>query len=131
MSLDRFSIKQLTTFLLLSLGAVVILLSIVSMVQMRDTALESQTRSLARIIVSDLGGFTKQTSGFRAAANEVIHNPTDNIAIRKLAKLLDEQFHQRYVTSGIVDLRKIRIYDLDFNLVLAAFVIAVDILDTF
>ncbi|MGD8558659.1 MAG: methyl-accepting chemotaxis protein [Gammaproteobacteria bacterium] len=131
MSLDRFSIKQLTTFLLLSLGAVVILLSIVSMVQMRDTALESQTRSLARIIevtvresmkelnelVSDLGGFTKQTSGFRAAANEVIHNPTDSIANRKLANLLDEQFHQRYVTSGIVDLRKIRIYDLDFNLV--------------
>ena len=131
MSLDRFSIKQLTTFLLVSLGAVVILLSVVSMVQMRDTALESQTHSLARIIevtvreymtelddiVSDLGLFTKQTTGFRAAASQLIGDPTNKDLGVQVSKLLDEQYHQRYVTSNIVDLRKIRIYNLDFHLV--------------
>jgi methyl-accepting chemotaxis protein len=131
MSLDRFSIKQLTTFLLLSLGAVVILLSVVSMHQMSDTALESQTRSLARIIevtvresvtelndiVADLGVFTKQTEGFRAAASKAIDNPQNSNLAARLSKILDEQYHQRYVTSDVIDLRKIRIYDLDFNLV--------------
>ncbi|MGD8568768.1 MAG: HAMP domain-containing methyl-accepting chemotaxis protein [Gammaproteobacteria bacterium] len=131
MSLDRFSIKQLTTFLLLSLGAVVILLSVFSMHQMSDTALESQTRSLARIIevtvresiaelddiVADLGVFTKQTEGFRAAASQAVENPNNSNLTAKLGKILDEQYHQRYVTSDVIDLRKIRIYDLDFNLV--------------
>jgi len=131
MNFNKLSIKQLITFLLLSLGAVVVVLSIMAMMQLRDTALESQARSLSRIIevsvrksmeeldsiTNDLGVYTKKTEGFRAAASQLIKNPTDRELVDQVAKLLDEQYHQRYVTSSIVDLRKIRLYNLNFQLV--------------
>ncbi|WP_455200602.1 methyl-accepting chemotaxis protein [Kaarinaea lacus] len=131
MNFNKFSIKQLTTFLLLSLGAVVVVLSVMAMMQLRDAALESQARSLSQIIevsvrksmeeldsiANDLGVYTQKTKGFRAAASQLIKEPKDRELVAQVAKLLDEQYHQRYVTSSIVDLRKIRLYNLDFQLV--------------
>ena len=131
MSLNKLSIKQLITFLLLSLGAVVVLLSVLSAMQIRDAALESQAGSLSRIIevsvrksmeeldaiMNDLGVFTKKTKGFRETTNQLINNSTNRELAESVANLLDEQYHQRYVTSSIVNLRKIRIYNMDFQLV--------------
>ncbi|WP_455208173.1 methyl-accepting chemotaxis protein [Kaarinaea lacus] len=130
MNFNKLSIKQLITFLLLSLGAVVILLSVTATLQMRDTALASQARSLSRIIevsvrksmeeldavMNDLGVYTEKTKNFRSVTNQLIENSTDRGLAIEAAKLLDEQFHQRYVTSSIVDLRKIRIYNMNFQL---------------
>ena len=130
MNFNKYSIKQLITFLLLALGAVVIALSVVATQQLRDTALESQARSLSRIIevsiresmekldslMNDLGVYTKKTKNFRSVADQLVKNPLDRELASELSKLLDEQYHQRYVTSSIVDLRKIRVYSLDFQL---------------
>jgi len=130
MNFNKYSIRQLITFLLLALGAVVIALSVVATQQLRDTALESQARSLSRIIevsiresmesldglMNDLGVYTKKTKNFRSVADQLVKNPSDRALASELSKLLDEQFHQRYVTSSIVDLRKIRVYNLDFQL---------------
>ncbi|MCI0507350.1 MAG: methyl-accepting chemotaxis protein [Gammaproteobacteria bacterium] len=131
MNFNKLSIKQLLTFLLLSLGTVVILLFVIATLQLRDTALESQTRSLSRIIevgvsksmeeldslMNDLGVYTTKTGDFRSIAERSIDDPADHALIGELAKLLDDQYHQRYVTSSIVDLQKIRIFNLDFKLV--------------
>ncbi|MEJ2180901.1 MAG: methyl-accepting chemotaxis protein [Gammaproteobacteria bacterium] len=131
MNFNKLSIKQLTTFLLLSLGAVVVVLSVMAMMQLRDTALESQARSLSQIIevsvrksmeeldsiANDLGVYTKKTKGFRGSVSQLIKNPGDRGLMEQVSKLLDEQYHQRYVTSSIVDLRKIRLYNLDFQFV--------------
>jgi methyl-accepting chemotaxis protein len=131
MNFNKLSIKQLITFLLLSLGTAVILLFVMAALQLRDTALESQTRSLSRVIevaarksmeeldtlMNDLGVYTTKTNDFRSVAEQSINNPTDPALTGQLTKLLDDQYHQRYVTSSIVDLRKIRIYDMKFKLV--------------
>ena len=131
MNFNKLSIKQLTTLLLLSLGAVVVVLSIMAMMQLRDTALESQARSLSQIIevsvrksmeeldriANDLGVYTKKTKGFRSTVSQLIKNPGNNELKEQVSKLLDEQYHQRYVTSSIVDLRKVRLYNLDFQFV--------------
>jgi len=130
MNFNKYSIKQLITFLLLALGSVVIGLSVVATQQLRDTALASQARSLSRIIevsvresmeeldglMNDLGVYTKKTKNFRSVADQLVLAPSNRELVTELSKLLDEQYHQRYVTSNIVDLRKIRIYNLDFKL---------------
>jgi len=130
MNFNKYSIKQLITFLLLTLGSVVIGLTVLATQQLRDTALESQARSLSRIIevsiresmeeldslMNDLGVYTKKTKNFRSVADQLVKNPSNRELVTELSKLLDEQYHQRYVTSSIVDLRKIRIYNLDFQL---------------
>ena len=131
MNFNKLSIKQLATFLLLSLGAVVVALSVMAMMQLRDTSLETQARSLSQIIevsvrksmeeldsiANDLGVYTKKTNGFRGSVSQLINNPGDRELTEQVSKLLDEQYHQRYVTSSIVDLRKIRLYNLDFQFV--------------
>ena len=131
MNFNKLSIKQLTTFLLLSLGAVVVVLSILAMKQLRDAALDAQARSLSQIIevsvrksmeeldsiANDLGVYTKKTKGFRSAVSQLIKNPGDSELTEQVSKLLDEQYHQRYVTSSIVDLRKIRLYNLNFQFI--------------
>lgn len=127
----NLSIKQLTTFLLLTLGVVFFVLTIVAMSQMRNTAYESQAKSLSRIIevsvrdsminlgklTADLGSYTVKTRGFKQTANALVNDPGNAELKAKLAKQLSEQFHQRFVTANIVDLRKIRVYNLNFELV--------------
>ena len=131
MELKNISIKGLTSIILVSLGAVVILLSIGSVMHFRDTAIESQTQSLSRIIEvvakesmqdlvnlnSDLGTYTKKSRNFRKISGAAIKSPSDQQTKTDLAKLLDEQYNQRYVTSSIVDLKKIRIYDMNFTFI--------------
>lgn len=131
MSISNLSIKQLATVLLLVLGAVFIVLSIVAMSQMRTAAYESQASSLSRIIevsvrdsmsslteiTKNLGSYTRKTEGFRQTANALVNNPGDRQLMGELSRQLDEQFHQRFVTTNIIDLRKIRIYNLNFELI--------------
>jgi len=131
MSLNQLSIKQLTTFLLLSLGVVMVILSIWTTSRLHATAEQSQAQSLSSIIevsvrqslqdlddiMNDLAVFTKKTRNFHDAANQLIKDSFNGQLKTEVTNLLDEQFHQRYVTSNIVDLRKIRIYNLDFSLV--------------
>jgi len=126
----HLSIKQLATILLLVLGVVFFALTIVAMSQMRNTAYESQAQSLSRIIevsvrdsmttleeiTQDLGSYTRKTKGFRETANALIDDSTNVELKSQLAKQLNEQFHQRFVTTSIVDLRKIKVYNLNFEL---------------
>lgn len=126
----HLSIKQLATIMLLSLGVVFFVLTVVAMSQMRSTAYESQASSLSKIIevsvrdvmaklgeiTQDLGAYTRKTRGFRQTSSALVEDPGNSELKRTVAKQLDEQFHQRFVTTSIVDLRKIRIYNLNFEL---------------
>jgi len=131
MSLNKLSIKQLTTFLLLSLGVVMVTLSIWTTSRLHDTAEQTQAQSLSSIIevsvrqslqeldviMNDLAVFTKKTRNFHDVAGQLVGDSGNSQLRKEVAELLDEQFHQRYVTSNIVDLRKIRIYNLDFAMI--------------
>lgn len=131
MSSKKLSIKQITTFILLGLGAVVVILLIAASSQLRSAALESQKRSLSKVIevsvrqamieldevARDLATYTQKTRDFKTKIKKLIDKPGDAQLVSDVEKLLSEQYHQRYVTSSIVDLKKIRIYSLDHSLV--------------
>ena len=80
---ERFSIKALTSVVLLTIGAAAITLSVIAVVQFRTAALDSQTRTLTRVIevaandaagelhnlAEDLGNYTLRSKGFNSAAS--------------------------------------------------------------
>ena len=130
MKSTSLSIKQLATFMLLTLGVVFFVLTIVAMSQMKNTAYESQAKSLSQIIevsvrdsmmnlgevTQDLGAYMVKTRGFKQTANALVEDPGNASLQATLAKQLNEQFHQRFVTTSIIDLRKIKVYNLNFEL---------------
>lgn len=111
------------------IGMAAIGLMVLAVIQFRGAALESQARSLIRVIDvgsrdalkelykhgSDLGDYTVRTNGFREAAVKSIAG--DSEAKTQVLALFEEQYHQRFVTSGIVKLVKLRLLDLDYKLV--------------
>ncbi|PUB91440.1 MAG: hypothetical protein DBP01_02350 [gamma proteobacterium symbiont of Ctena orbiculata] len=129
MKLERISVKLLVTFILLLLGALVILLSLIAAVQFREAAISSQSESLSRTIGvavresvkqlvetgTDLGREVQKEKELRAAVKALRASPNNPSAKVKVVKQLDDHFYRRYVTAGIVDLKKLRLYDLDFN----------------
>jgi methyl-accepting chemotaxis protein len=131
MNFERLSIKAVTAGILLLLGVCSILLSYTSIPQYRDAALLSQSESLSRMLeisgrkrlqelrkqAIDLGALTQKSREFRSNFKLAASNRGESAAAKALAQYLDEQFHQQYVTTGLVDLIKLRAYDLDFNLV--------------
>ncbi|WP_455203351.1 methyl-accepting chemotaxis protein [Kaarinaea lacus] len=127
MSVERISIKTLTTTNLAVLGLVAIALSIVIGTFFRDAAFESQTKTVSRIIevagieviqqldtlAVDMGTSTQRPKSFRKA----VKNISDSDAHKTVVDSLNDQFNQRFVTGGKLELAKLRLYDMDFNLI--------------
>lgn len=130
MSISRISIKQLSVTLLAFLGICAITLSVISAVLFRDTALSAQEQTLSRIValsarqsidalevnVLDMGRGAK--GELSAPLSAIIRDPSDEVAKGELQTALNGQFHQRFVTARILDVKKLRVYDLDLNLVM-------------
>jgi len=128
MSISKISIKQLTVAVLAFLGVCTIVLSVVSASFFREAALTSQEATLKRIVdlstkqalnalemdVVDMGrGAKKELS---RPLSKLKRNPGDTALMMAMRELLNEQFHQRFVTAGILDVKKLRVYDLDLNM---------------
>ncbi|MCG6969626.1 MAG: methyl-accepting chemotaxis protein [Gammaproteobacteria bacterium] len=130
MFVEKISIKGLTTAILAILGLSAIALSIVVGNFFREAAFESQTNTVSRIIevaglevikqlesrAVDLGTTTQRPKEFRKAVKS-IENPESKELI---VKTLNDQFHQRFVTSNKLQLMKLRVYDKDFNFLAAS-----------
>ncbi|WP_455212648.1 methyl-accepting chemotaxis protein [Kaarinaea lacus] len=126
MLVEKISIKGLTTTILAILGLSAISLSIVVGIFFRDAAFESQTNTVSRIIevaglevikgldslAVDLGTTTQRPKEFRKA----VKNISDPASKQFLVTSLNDQFHQRFVTSGKLQLVKLRVYDKELNL---------------
>ena len=131
MRVEKLSIRVLTTGILLFLGATTMLLSAISIPQYRDAAIISQTKTLSRVLeisarqtlsdleklAVDLGRSAQKDKAFRPAFQNLLANPGDQQAKSTIQELLNDQFNQRFVTAGMVELLQLRTYDLDFNLV--------------
>lgn len=129
MRVEGMSIRALTTLIVGLIGLGAIALMVVAVMQFRDAALESQSRSLSRVIDvasrdalnelfdvgSELGDFTVKTGGFRDIAPKAIQGDAE--AKGKVIELFEEQYRQRFVTSAIVKLIRLRLLDLDYNLI--------------
>ena len=125
MSAERISIKGLTTANLVILGLLAITLSIVIGIFFRDAAFESQTNTVSRIVevagsevikqldalAVDLGTSTQRPNDFRKALQTI----DSQEGRQELVLALNDQFHQRFVTSGQLSLIKLRVYDNDLK----------------
>jgi len=126
MLVEKISIKGLTTTILAILGLSAIALSIVVGLFFRDAAFESQTKTVSRIIevagqeviksldtlAVDLGTTTQRPKEFRKAVKNIDDAESKQLVINTL----NDQFHQRFVTSGKLQLEKLRVYDKELSL---------------
>lgn len=129
MHIEKISVKALVSSILAIAGLFSIVLSVVSAVHFRNVALESQSQSLSRIIevaageatkqlqalAVELGTDTQKSNAFRKAFTKLISSPSDSQIQSELHALLDDQFRQRIVTTGLLKLQKLRVYDLNLN----------------
>ncbi len=130
MKIERISVKVLVTGILLMLGLLAIILSLFSTMQFREAAIASQSASLSRSIEvavreslkqlvatgTELGESVQKEKDLRSAVSALLKASDDHAAKSQVVALVDDHFRRRYVTAGIVDLKKLRLYDLDFKL---------------
>ncbi len=126
MKLTKLSISSVTTTNLIVIGLLLILLSIYLGSTYKSVALDDEKRIIARITEVTtaqaikklrtesilLGESTGKPRTFRKAVKNI--KKEDNLT--KVIHHLDDQFSQRWVTSEIIDLVKICVYDKKFNL---------------
>jgi len=127
MQLKNFSIKSLTVTNFFIFGISAVILSILAGSNYRSAALEDETRILQRIIklasngvISKLHDQSKELAAVTEKANsfrKALKAPNEPDKKELIVKRLNDQFSQRWVTAEIIDLEKIRIYDLEFNLI--------------
>lgn len=128
--ISRISIKQLTVAILTFMGICTIILSVVSAQFFRQAALTAQEETLIRIVdlstqqslnelklkVLDMSRGAKKE--LRRPFSKLKRKPSDAIAMTKVLESLDDLYHQRFVTTGILDVKQLRVYDLDLNMVI-------------
>ena len=122
---------MLISTILLILGVLAACIAVFEDFAFRDAATTAQIRTLSRSVGISSDEILRQTvtelSGIAAGAQR---DRGFKKAIKKLAKkkdieknkkiaveLLDDQFNQKFVTTGIIDLKKIRVYDKKFNFI--------------
>jgi len=121
----NLSLKALTIALLSFIGLASILLSLYAGNIYKDAAKDEEYKLLSRIVgvasqevlrqlerqARNLGSSAQKTATFRKAIKSI--NSDDNKQV--VTDLLDDQFAQRFVTSGILHLRKLRVYDIQLQ----------------
>ena len=96
---------------------------------MRESSERAQIKTLSRVIkissneilrqtvdhLSEVASGAQKDRGFKKTVKKLIKTP-DSVELKEsVVSFLNEQFHQKMITAGIVNLQKIRIYDLKFN----------------
>jgi hypothetical protein len=127
MRIESLSIRAVTVIIILMIGIVASILSLLAGSYFRQAALDTQIDSLSRVIevasqemLKSVKGYTFDLGMHLAHSDEMIQ------AIRHvgrpggrddLVKLLDDPFINGFVGFANINLEKIRVYDLDLNLV--------------
>ncbi|MBV1883217.1 MAG: Hpt domain-containing protein [Pseudomonadales bacterium] len=125
MLLKELPSKPLIIALLTSLSLASIGLSFFASYQAKLAAMESQTGTLTRVVevasdeifsklfstTSELAELVQKSKTIRKLVKQTKKAPLNPDQKQTLATALSEQFHQRYVTAGVIDLIKVRVYD--------------------
>lgn len=118
---SRIPISALVASTVAFLGVVGLTLTLLTGDLYRDLAFENQRKGLADLLeiktedllsqltgyATDLGTAVQKNSDFRRAYRER--------DIPELRRVLELQFHQFFVTAGLIDLQAVHIYDSEFN----------------
>lgn len=127
MSIRNMSVRGLTISVLAVLAFGSIILAVIATTQFRHAALESKQASVSRLIeaaakqsmeivlkrVSDMAETVK--SQVRDPLISVVNNPSNSTAQAELVSILNEQFHESFATTGILDVKKLRAYDAELR----------------
>jgi len=127
MNIKSLSIKSLTIGIFSMIGVIAIVLSLFAGSYFKQAALDAQIDSLSRVIevashqmIKQLREFTFDLGMKLGHSKELINELGDAVSsgnLEKLTKLLDDPFINGFVGFSEIDLKKIRIYDLQLNLV--------------
>lgn len=130
MQIERISLKALTVAIFIMIGTVAIVLSLLAGSYFRQAALDAQIKSLSRVIEVASQEMLKQVRGYTFDLGMRLGNSPDVIqalspAINssgrdQLEQLLDDPFINGFVGFSNVSLEKIRIYNLDYELIAAS-----------
>lgn len=125
MRIQHVSLRTLTVSILIVLGSISIFLLFITTLYFRDAALDSQSKSLSRMVgvasqevvkhVHDRSfilGTTLQSRGEFRAAFEKLKRGEGHAAMREV---LNDPFEHGYVNASALDLIKLRVYDLDLK----------------
>ena len=83
-------------------------------------AIEISSNEIIRQTVQEMAGVAtgaQRDRGFKKAIKKLVKKKDIEKNEKIAIELLDDQFNQKFVTTGIIDLKKIRIYDKKFNFV--------------
>lgn len=125
------SLRVLIIAVLTLLGVLAASVVVFESLSMRKSFTGAQEKTLSRVIKISSDEILRQTNdllaevasgaqkdkGFKKAAKKLTKNPNSIEHKELVTEFLNEQFHQKMVTAGIISLKKIRIYDLKFNMV--------------
>jgi len=127
MKIESLSIKSLTIGIFSMIGIIAIVLSLFAGSYFKQAALDAQIDSLSRVIevasdemLKQLRAFTFDLGMKLAHSKELINEFSYSASSgnqKKLIKLLDDPFINGFVGFSEIDLKKIRIYDLQLNLI--------------
>ena len=125
----HISIRQLISLLLVIIGVLSLTASIYSVGEVKSAALESQERTLLRVVdvaqneidldlkdlSSRMSNLMQQDKAIRKRAKAVIKGNESAKPI--LLEAIDEASRQSLVTTGLIDLISVRVYTKSFELV--------------
>lgn len=122
----KLGLSDKISLTVIAVGALGLILVFYTSIYYRNTAYEHYQRSLhilATIKIEEILDDLKSDAADLARAIEQLPDFDDLIAGNRqpeLARQLDEQFHQYFVTANIIDLAKLHVVDIDFNLISAS-----------
>ncbi len=130
MQIERFSLKALTIAIFIMIGVVAIVLSLLAGSYFRQAALDAQIKSLSRVIEVASQEMLKQVRGYTFDLGmrlgnspdviQALNSPMNSSSHHQLEQLLDDPFINGFVGFSNVSLEKIRIYNLDYELIAAS-----------
>jgi len=125
--LNKFSLKGIITLTLLGLGAIVMGLSLYATRDFRAASMGFEKMAIARLLdtvasrelqtlektAAELGEFILKGGQIRQDLGKAAAG--DEPARAAMQQLLNEQFHQKFVTTGILTLEGLRVYGPDLG----------------
>lgn len=126
-SIRNLSVRDLTIGVLSVLACGSMALAVIATTQFRSAALESKQASAGRLLevatAQTVETMQKRVSEMASTMDRqirdpfmrLVNDPSNTDAKKALVMSLDDQFHDSFATTGILDVKKIRAYDVELK----------------
>jgi len=125
--MNRLSLRMIVSLVVLVMGTLGVALALYTGEQFRDAAVENQRQAYEEILGLRVGDKLKSLEKLAGEMGQAVQNEAEFRAAlaasdkQKLATYLENQFHQYFVTAGILDLYSLTAFDSNLNVIGAAY----------